>query len=73
MAVGDMIFWLRHDGKPTRLDKIVEVSLVEDTGEPRVPHRIEAIWEINWVYDLRDAWGRVEFWAAWCHNTGLTK
>lgn len=72
VSVSDQIFWMKYDKKPTRLDKIVEVSL-DDDMEPEKPYRIEIIWEINWSQDYRDKWGRVEFWACWCHNTGMTK
>jgi len=71
-AVGDVIFWIKWDEKPNRMDKIVEVTLDAD-GEPVIAHRIEMIWEINFVHDYRDKWGRVEFWGCWVHNTGLTK
>jgi len=72
VSVSDQVFWVKYDKKPSRLDKILEVSLDTD-GEPEVPRRIEIMWEINWSQDFRDKWGRVEFWGCWVHNTGLTK
>lgn len=71
-AVGDQIIWLQYDQKPTRADKIIEVSLGED-GEPTLAKKIEITWEINWCQDYRDKYGRVEFWGCFCHNTGATK
>lgn len=72
VSVGDELFWLQYSEKPTVQDKIIEVSL-DSQGEPIVAHRIEIMWEINWVQDYRDEYGRVEFWGCWVHNTGLTK
>lgn len=72
VSVSDQAIWLKSEWKPTRQDKIVEVSL-DSHGDPQKAYRIEIIWEIDWAQDLRDKWGRVEFWTTWCHNTGLTK
>jgi len=73
VSISDQIIWVKYDKKPTKLDKIVEVSLDAGTGDPEKPYRIEIVWEINWVQDYRDKFGRVEFWGCWVHNTGLTK
>jgi len=72
VSVSDQVFWIKYDKNPDRLDKILEVSL-DSRGEVEKPYRIEIAWEINWAQDFRDKWGRVEFWACWVHNTGLTK
>jgi len=71
-SVGDQVIWVKYDKKPTRMDKILEVTLGSD-GNPTLAKKIEMIWEINWAQDYRDKWGRVEFWGCLCHNTGVTK
>ena len=72
VSVSDQVMWVKYDKKPTRQDKLIEVSL-DSQGEPEKPFRIEIMWEIDWTQDYRDKWGRVEFWGCWIHNTGLTK
>jgi hypothetical protein len=56
-----VFFYLEHDVVPTRVDKIVEVSL-DTEGDVSLPYTREAIYPIATPEAFRSDNGRIEYW-----------
>lgn len=74
-GVPQFMFWFDHTlvPGPSRRDVILEVTLDQDTGLPKKPVNIEAIWNIGQRQDYRDKGGRIEYWAVWVKSGELGK
>jgi hypothetical protein len=59
----DNIFYLEYNIKPTQQDFILEIDLSATDREPLIPFRVNAVYDISDVRELRDKRGRVEYYA----------
>lgn len=68
-----MIYIVQGGHHPKEGDKICELDLDEDTGEPKQPFRIRRIFNIQNAKELRGEDGRIEYFKLYCEEYNLDR